>query len=977
MTKAIGPLTANRKNFTGAIPVKHLEPAKIDQNAYRKYSISELSDEIPEKRDLSYSMPPQERDSRDYSRSMMSSHYRQQSGGVGRDNISPRQNSTQFSPFKQSRSPPYNKQFGTMNSSGFKYATYKSDVSQENYTRQSPSQIQKYGDMQSRTSPQRDPLTGSQLSSVGQSTRQQQIRSEKKKKLEETFTESYPNYDRRDLENILEANQLFPEHARPAMWRSLLQLPMNQPAYEELVAKGLHPDFEDLPTRYNLRSQRLLKKLQRNCSLLAHLNPQFGKMDYLPGLVYPFVKLFGGDDLLCFEVILTFLLNWGQHFLDAYPHPPWKILQSAENIIQHHDKELYEHFQFHKFSIAENFLSLYQTLFSTMLSSRDWLIVMDFIAFNADKPEYFVLFPVAFALCNREAILDCDSFEAIEEFFRRQESGKIHVVLNKVKRLPSRTPGHLMPPYFETLTPLRKGDEYQKIKIGYGTLDTGKHFDQLDEKLKTEERKIQYREKKFGELQSLTEQLLNFELRYRKNHEESVRREMEQRKILLHEEEAYLQRKLQLESEARERRYAQLKEVERSIFESLRNAESEQNKQLQALDQEIRTRRDLDDMLLRSKEEEEKLLALELSQAQKLRQVLEDRTRQEKEKKMRKELEFREKEIRLKEQIKAQEAKLEEEEFRARREALKNQKLLELQKEQEQSEKLELNRQMLLRELERQLKETELEREVRMRKLVQDEMYQTEEWERLKEKQMKVIEKEDQRQLEEILRRENQRDLDRARERADILQLERQKHEQEMALMNEKMKEVTNKQRKLEFEEQLRAIKDASEKRLLRREQELQELITELRHTRNKQLGIQQESLMSDSKVRSRREIIEDLKAQEREIVREEERRFTAFKRALEEELEDQRRQQRTLKEETQDRSAIAADQENLMNQILEEKRKKLRAENMLNYLEEELYTRKSQRNDRSKEYSRDRRKSDYGDSLLSSKNTQILVTLA
>ena len=45
----------------------------------------------------------------------------------------------------------------------------------------------------------------------------------------------------------------------------------------------------------------------RALSSLAHWSPIFGETEYLPGLVFPFVKLFQNNQLVTFELLATFL----------------------------------------------------------------------------------------------------------------------------------------------------------------------------------------------------------------------------------------------------------------------------------------------------------------------------------------------------------------------------------------------------------------------------------------------------------------------------------------------------------------------------------------------------------------------------------------------------------------------------------------------------------------------------------------------
>ena len=38
-----------------------------------------------------------------------------------------------------------------------------------------------------------------------------------------------------------------------------------------------------------------------------------------------------------------FAVNWCQHWFEYFPNPPLNILNMAENVLAHHDKELLQH----------------------------------------------------------------------------------------------------------------------------------------------------------------------------------------------------------------------------------------------------------------------------------------------------------------------------------------------------------------------------------------------------------------------------------------------------------------------------------------------------------------------------------------------------------------------------------------------------------------------------------------------------------
>ncbi len=94
-------------------------------------------------------------------------------------------------------------------------------------------------------------------------------------------------------QNLLAEHGRFPEKHRCLVWRFLLRLPDNADSYADLVRKGAHASYADLPTRLPMRSARGVQRLVRCVSALAHWSPVFGELKFIPGFVFPFSKLFG------------------------------------------------------------------------------------------------------------------------------------------------------------------------------------------------------------------------------------------------------------------------------------------------------------------------------------------------------------------------------------------------------------------------------------------------------------------------------------------------------------------------------------------------------------------------------------------------------------------------------------------------------------------------------------------------------------
>ena len=50
------------------------------------------------------------------------------------------------------------------------------------------------------------------------------------------------------------------------------------------------------------------------------------QLPYIPQVVFPFVVLYGSDELSVFEMVMTVFMWWGHSFFATYPHPPVHIV---------------------------------------------------------------------------------------------------------------------------------------------------------------------------------------------------------------------------------------------------------------------------------------------------------------------------------------------------------------------------------------------------------------------------------------------------------------------------------------------------------------------------------------------------------------------------------------------------------------------------------------------------------------------------
>uniref|UniRef100_A0A8D0ENX8 TBC1 domain family member 31 n=1 Tax=Strix occidentalis caurina TaxID=311401 RepID=A0A8D0ENX8_STROC len=252
--------------------------------------------------------------------------------------------------------------------------------------------------------------------------------------------------NKKRLQALLKGFGEYPAKYRMFVWRSLLQLPENHLAFSSLIDKGTHSAFVNIQNAYPIKSRKLLRVLQRTLSALAHWSAIFAETPYIPLLAFPFVKLFQNNQLICFEVVATVVVNFCQHWFEYFPNPPVNVLSMMENVLAHHDKELLQHLI--KYSVTSQVYAwpLLETLFSEVLTREEWLKVFDNIFSN--HPSYFLMIAVAYIICSRAPLLHCNQTADFEErkaedeawyrkqeLFREAEEQRRKILLEEEKKL--------------------------------------------------------------------------------------------------------------------------------------------------------------------------------------------------------------------------------------------------------------------------------------------------------------------------------------------------------------------------------------------------------------------------------------------------------------------------------------------------------------------------------------------------------------
>lgn len=187
----------------------------------------------------------------------------------------------------------------------------------------------------------------------------------------------------------------------------------------------------------------------------------FAQCDYIPKFVFPFVKEFDRNLILCFETIATILLNHGQLWFEFAPLEPVNYLGMIENILSHFEPQLIRFYASKNVTSKTFAWSLLQSAFTEVLDEDQWRQLWDHIISNA--VEFLVFSIVAYNAVMKDVILRLDTKVAVERFFEEQNVIEMKRFIRKTYNVIDKCPDHLRPnQYLKKFTPLNSGF-YRKI----------------------------------------------------------------------------------------------------------------------------------------------------------------------------------------------------------------------------------------------------------------------------------------------------------------------------------------------------------------------------------------------------------------------------------------------------------------------------------------------------------------------------------
>lgn len=237
------------------------------------------------------------------------------------------------------------------------------------------------------------------------------------------------------LKKILQVKFEYPEKFRPLIWRFLLQLPSNTDNFAGLYSRGTHPDLASFFQNFKKKiSQNEFSRTERVASALCYWSPLLSKVEYIGEIVNPFIKIYPGDDISCFEAVMALVIHWMQHWFECFPSPPVVLIESIANVIRFHDISLYKALN-NSMGAQEAIWKVLKTLMLNAINQRNWMQLMDFLFTDWQEPEKIMFFVANFFLTHAAPLKKLNTHLEMLNFLTSKRKINVERYMTEVEKL--------------------------------------------------------------------------------------------------------------------------------------------------------------------------------------------------------------------------------------------------------------------------------------------------------------------------------------------------------------------------------------------------------------------------------------------------------------------------------------------------------------------------------------------------------------
>jgi hypothetical protein len=486
---------------------------------------------------------------------------------------------------------------------------------------------------------------------------------------------------------------------------------------------------------------------------------------YLAALAFPFLKIFGQDSVITFEIVVSILLNWAKSWLDELPGPPLKVLSRLDDLLASVDPMLHAHLRLACESpgIARSgavhlavLWPLLQSLLTEVLPKPQWLQLWDHLLTHWLEPELLLAAVCAFLKCCRASLLELPAHapRAVEEWLRHPQKVHMPALIETMYALQAEaaamalTPHPVVDPLIDVgplrelplvgagpQLPLPRG-RYPSISVyphilaefrgeGPPPQQENKRVSEIGEGGTASACLTSHRDE-FLEVRTAVAHLRDEEGRFRRQQEELLKAEDARRQVAAQEEERLFEERRKTDDEIIRRRLASVRGMYEGVEKSLQQQQQLRAAEGKQLFEDLKRKHRQRCYDAEARMKEEAILNLEHKGLQTVTELLMKRRDEENAKSLEAHVRQRRREQELQDEVQRQAWRIEDEREVARLAAAREKRVQADQREAELRQRREIEMELRLEELERQLQLAQVARERVVRRTQQDAAFMVE-----------------------------------------------------------------------------------------------------------------------------------------------------------------------------------------------------------------------------------------------------------
>jgi len=248
------------------------------------------------------------------------------------------------------------------------------------------------------------------------------------------------------LRTYLRKFETLPNSHRVTVWKTILDLPCNRDEYIRLRDRGKRMIPKDSLALKQTNEVKTVLNVQRG--LLFHSPSLKYLKNFLTCFIQPFAVMFGNSELVCFEVILSILTNYCQHWFDHIPQAPYTVLSMMDIVMLKQEPELYRHLATKGIRCINFMWDWMCSAFTSVIDSAEWPILWDHIICN--EPSFICFIPLAACTLNGHHLLALHTREEIMGLLQEFTPWDSHSLLQEAYRLYENTPTNIHPSMMTT-----------------------------------------------------------------------------------------------------------------------------------------------------------------------------------------------------------------------------------------------------------------------------------------------------------------------------------------------------------------------------------------------------------------------------------------------------------------------------------------------------------------------------------------------